>query len=139
MFRNTPALRCEPKKCISTLVPHRSDDDDDGKPKWGPVFLSPAARAILVGWHRRASERLFGKGGKRRARERAEVSDDEGEGDNYRKFKPVSLDAAAHAIAVKWLRTARSNLQARGDERRPKRRRRPKKGEKASKSRKGKK
>ena len=82
---------------------------------------------------------MFGKGGKRRARARAEGSDDEGEGDNYRNFKSVTLDAASHAIAVKWLRTARSQLQARGDEKRPKRRRRPKKGEKLAKSRKGKK
>ena len=37
-----------------------SDDEPDG-PQWGPVFLSPAARAILIGWHRRAAERLFGK------------------------------------------------------------------------------
>ncbi|KAK7253719.1 hypothetical protein SO694_00002341 [Aureococcus anophagefferens] len=30
------------------------DDDDDGRPKWGPVFLSPASRAILIKWHRMA-------------------------------------------------------------------------------------
>ncbi|KAH8094066.1 hypothetical protein JL720_4055 [Aureococcus anophagefferens] len=115
------------------------DDDDDGRPKWGPVFLSPASRAILIKWHRMASTKLFGKGGKRRAAARAELSDDEGDAPQFKSLKPLDIDAASRAIAVKWLRTARANLQNLGDDGATKRRRRrPKKGEK-SKSRKSKK
>ncbi|KAH8066380.1 hypothetical protein JL722_818 [Aureococcus anophagefferens] len=115
------------------------DDDDDGRPKWGPVFLSPASRAILIKWHRMASTKLFGKGGKRRAAARAELSDDEGDAPQFKSLKPLDIDAASRAIAVKCLRTARANLQNLGDDGATKRRRRrPKKGEK-SKSRKSKK
>lgn len=30
---------------------------------WGPVYLSAASRAILIAWHRKARERIFGRGG----------------------------------------------------------------------------
>ena len=63
-----------------------SDDEPDG-PQWGPVFLSPAARAILIGWHRRAAERLFGKGGKRRRAAAAELSDDDDAPDFGRRLR----------------------------------------------------
>ena len=86
-----------------------------------------------------ASTKLFGKGGKRRAAARAELSDDEGDAPQFKSLKPLDIDAASRAIAVKWLRTARANLQNLGDDGATKRRRRrPKKGEK-SKSRKSKK
>jgi hypothetical protein len=103
-----------------------SDDEPEG-PAWGPVFLSPAARAILIGWHRRAAERLFGKGGKRR-QAATELSDNEDGQDFGWAFGPVALEAASRAIAVKWLRTARANLQALGDEKKPRNRKRPEKG-----------
>ena len=109
-------------------------DDDIGRPKWGPVFLSAASRAILIGWHRKAVTKLFGKGGKRRAMSAAELSDDEGDAPAFKGMKPLNIDAASQAIAVKWLRTARANLQNLGEE--TKRRRRPKKGEKSKSRRK---
>merc|ERR1712167_234299 len=116
-----------------------SDDEPDG-PQWGPVFLSPAARAILIGWHRRAAERLFGKGGKRRQAAAAELSDDDDGPEFGRRFGEVALDAASRAIAVYWLRSARANLQNAGDEKKPQKRKRPKKGEgREAKSRKAKK
>ena len=117
-----------------------SDDEPDG-PQWGPVFLSPAARAILIGWHRRAAERLFGKGGKRRQAAAAELSDDDDAPEFGRRFGEVALDAASRAIAVYWLRSARANLQNAGDAGKPAvKRKRPKKGEgREAKSRKAKK
>ena len=116
-----------------------SDDEPDG-PQWGPVFLSPAARAILIGWHRRAAERLFGKGGKRRQAAAAELSDDDDAPEFGRRFGEVALDAASRAIAVYWLRSARANLQNAGDDKKPVKRKRPKKGEgREAKSRKAKK
>ena len=117
-----------------------SDDEPDG-PQWGPVFLSPAARAILIGWHRRAAERLFGKGGKRRQAAAAELSDDDDAPEFGRRFGEVALDAASRAIAVYWLRSARANLQNAGDSGKPAvKRKRPKKGEgREAKSRKAKK
>merc|ERR1711939_1191242 len=118
-----------------------SDDDEPDGPQWGPVFLSPAARAILIGWHRRASERLFGKGGKRRRAAAAELSDDDDAPDFGRRFGEVALDAASRAIAVYWLRSARANLQNQGDAGKPTiKRKRPKKGEgREAKSRRAKK
>jgi len=117
-----------------------SDDEPDG-PQWGPVFLSPAARAILIGWHRRAAERLFGKGGKRRQAAAAELSDDDDAPEFGRRFGEVALDAASRAIAVYWLRSARANLQNQGDSGKPAvKRKRPKKGEgREAKSRRAKK
>jgi hypothetical protein len=70
---------------------------------------------------------LFGKGGKRR-QAATELSDDEDGQDFGRAFGPVALEAASRAIAVKWLRTARANLQALGDEKKPRNRKRPEKG-----------
>ena len=90
---------------------------------------------------RRAAERLFGKGGKRRQAAAAELSDDDDAPEFGRRFGEVALDAASRAIAVYWLRSARANLQNQGDAGKPAvKRKRPKKGEgREAKSRKAKK
>jgi hypothetical protein len=100
-----------------------SDGDDDGDsargvtPDWGPVFLSPASRAIMLNWYRRAQATVNARRG-RRARANnnqpvLDISDDEVE-EYVSPFgnMPVHLSAASKAIAVKWLRAARANLQS---------------------------
>lgn len=61
---------------------HVSDDEgpEGDYPDWGAVYLSAASRAIVVGWYRRAQERVYGKRGRKRRQNVVEdVSDDEGE------------------------------------------------------------
>lgn len=90
------------------------DDGGDEYPEWGAVYLTAASRAILIGWYKQAQERVFGRGGKRRRRVALDVSDDEGEEPTHAWAKrPVVLKAASHALAVRWLRTARARMQAR--------------------------
>ena len=92
----------------------------------------PVARrsAILIGWHRRAAERLFGKGGKRRGAAAAELSDDDDAPDFGRRFGEVALDALRGRLPSGRLRSARANLQNQGDAGKPAvKRKRPKKGE----------
>lgn len=91
----------------------------DDAPDWGPVFLKPTARAMLLGWHRKAQANLFGKGGKRRKKQApVDLSDDEDDGDNpaFRNFGPVHVNPASQAILLRWLRTARASLQRSGDD-----------------------
>jgi hypothetical protein len=42
------------------------EDIKDLNTEWGPVYLTAASRAILIAWHRKARERIFGRGGERR-------------------------------------------------------------------------
>jgi hypothetical protein len=98
-------------------------DDDDGDsapgatPNWGPVFLSPASRAIMFNWYRRAQATVNARRGRRARANNNEpmldFSDDEV--DEYVSpfgNMPVHLSPASKAIAVKWLRAARANLQS---------------------------
>lgn len=39
------------------------EDLHDEAPDWGPVYLSAASRAILMAWHRKARDRVFGRAG----------------------------------------------------------------------------
>jgi hypothetical protein len=94
-----------------------TDDEGDAEyPEWGPVYLSAASRAMLINWYRQAQESLFGKGGRRRKQVMIDVSDDEGdEIPSQWANTNIDLSAASHALAIRWLRTARSNIQkARG-------------------------
>jgi len=38
-------------------------DMHDEHSQWGPVYLSAASRAIIIAWHRKARERIYGRGG----------------------------------------------------------------------------
>jgi len=91
------------------------DDDDDAPPDipdWGPVYLNAASRAIMVGWYKRAQERVFGKGGRRRKQVVVDVSDDEDdEAPSAWAREPIYLNPASSALAIKWLRTARTRMQ----------------------------
>lgn len=101
------------------------DHERQDRPDWGPVFLSPAARAILIRWHRNAQSRLFGKGGRRRPKAALELSDDDDSDTPRNKFERVNLNPASYAILIKWLRSARASLQrASGDDGNRRRRRR---------------
>ena len=65
------------------------------------VFLSPAARAILIGRARRAAA-VVRQGRQTTTRAAAaELSDDEDAPDFGRRFGEVALDAASRAIAVR--------------------------------------
>ena len=90
----------------------------DGSDTWGPVFLTPSARAMIVGWHRKARTRLYGKGGKRRPKHApsvaADLSDDEGDEAPFKLKGDINLAPASRAILIRWLRTARANLQRSG-------------------------
>ena len=94
-----------------------SDDDDGGAdyPDWGPVYLSAASRAIVIGWYKQAQQRVFGRGGRRRKQVTVDVSDDEGDEPpaRFAGVGRVELSAASHALAIRWLRTARAQMQKR--------------------------
>jgi len=92
-----------------------SEGEDEDRPDFGPVYLSAASRAILLGWYRAAQDKVWkGKKGRRRKKKVIEVSDDEGE-ELVAEWarKPVVITEASKALAIKWLRTARSRLQQR--------------------------
>jgi hypothetical protein len=124
--------------------PHRrsgSPDKSARHPDWGPVFLNAAAKAILLQWYKKAQERLWGAGGPpqrppgasparsrspgagaagrtRRPQSTIDVSDDENSDEEVPAawaMRGVNIDAASAALAVRWLRTARARLQARGN------------------------
>ena len=94
-----------------------SDDDDGGAdyPDWGPIYLSAASRAIVIGWYKQAQQRVFGRGGKRRKQVTVDVSDDEGDEppSRFAHVGRVELSSSSHALAIRWLRTARSQMQRR--------------------------
>merc|ERR1712166_625959 len=85
-----------------------SDSDDDDGPKFGPVFLSPAATAIVLKWRRDASDIVRKKGG--RVASAALISDDDEDDDESVAWakKRLKLNAASKALAVRWLRMARA-------------------------------
>jgi hypothetical protein len=88
------------------------DDSGAGGGEWGPVYLQPAARAIIVNWYALAQARVFGKGGRKRKQVVVDVSDDEGdEMPSQWAQEQVELAEASRALAVRWLRTARTRLQ----------------------------
>jgi len=96
------------------LFKEAEDEDPAGDyPDWGPVYLSAASKAILISWYRRAQDKVFkGKKGRKRRQVVLEVSDDEGEDiPSSWVSTNVKVSAASHAIAVRWLRTARANIQ----------------------------
>jgi hypothetical protein len=121
--------------------PHRRSGSPNKArhPDWGPVFLNAAAKAILLQWYKRAQERLWGAGGPpqrppggsparsrspgaagrtRRPQSTIDVSDDENSDEEVPAawaMRGVNIDAASAALAVRWLRTARARLQARGN------------------------
>jgi len=95
-----------------------ADDDDEeddtgaGGGEWDAVYLSPAARAIMLNWYAQAQSRVFGKGGRKRKQVVVDVSDDEGDEMPSRwAQEAVELTEASKALAVRWLRTARNRLQ----------------------------
>ncbi len=87
-----------------------SDDesDGDGMPKFGPVFLSASATAILLKWKRKASAAVRKRGG--RTGGKVYISDDDEDDDDAMLWAKnrVHLNAASKAIAIKWLRMARN-------------------------------
>jgi len=88
------------------------DDIQEGYPEWGPVYLSAASKAILLNWYRKAQRIRQGKRGQKKPKKNLAVSDDEGDNVPIEWTKAMEkLSAASRAIAIKWARTARSNLQ----------------------------
>merc|ERR1711871_1396379 len=87
-----------------------SDDesDDDGRSKFGPVFLSASATAILLRWKRKASAAVRKRGGKTGGK--VYISDDDENDDDAVSWAKnrLHLNAASKAIAIKWLRMARN-------------------------------
>merc|ERR1711871_788986 len=85
-----------------------SDEDDDSGPRFGPVFLSPAATAILMRWKRRAADAVRKRGGP--VATAPVISDDDEDDDETVGWakKRLKLAPASKAIAIKWLRMARA-------------------------------
>jgi hypothetical protein len=86
--------------------------DRPAGPDFGPVFLSPASKAIMRKWYMTARGRLRGRGGASPKRQTAlAVSTDDEDEDVMAQApwarKPVQMSAASRAIAVKWLQLAR--------------------------------
>merc|ERR1711881_124634 len=81
-----------------------SDSDDDEGPRFGPVFLSAAATAILLNWKRTASDSVRKHGG--RTASAALISDDDEDDDETATWakKRLKLSAASKALAIRWLR-----------------------------------
>lgn len=110
------------------------DDEQEAYPDWGPVFLTAASKAMLLNWYRRAQKL---RAAKRRTRTGAmptireegpasgpaargrkgralkDISDDEGDDPMFSWLRDglKELTPSSKAIAVKWMRTARSRLQ----------------------------
>jgi len=106
-------LEKERRAALAGAMKDDSDDDEGMEyPEWGPIYLNAASKAILMGWYKTAQNRLFGKGGRRRKRVQIDVSDDEGEDVPAEWAQAaVNLSESSKAIAIKWVRTARSKLQ----------------------------
>jgi len=85
-----------------------SSDDDDGLPKFGPVFLTAASTAIVLKWKRNASDVVRKRGG--RTALAGIISDDDSDDDGTVAWakKRLKLNAASKALAIRWLRMARS-------------------------------
>ena len=85
-----------------------SDSDDDDGPKFGPVFLSAAATAIVLNWRHKASDTVRERGG--RVAAAALISDDDEDDDESVAWakKRLKLNAASKALAIRWLRMARA-------------------------------
>ncbi|RHY28711.1 hypothetical protein DYB32_005759 [Aphanomyces invadans] len=116
----TLCLSCLAKQKLEMRMPAlgaNADNADDDMAAatlgFGQVHLNAASRALMLKWYRLGQDRVFGKTGKRRAV--ADVSDDEDDiatrGAAWAN-RPVRLNAASTAIALKWMVSARLNLKA---------------------------
>lgn len=100
-------------------IPGYSSDDDEDKPMFGPVFLSPMASTIMRNWYATAQNRLGKIPGRRRRVAPSEVviSDDESGDENVAIWakRPLQVTPASQEIIRNWLSSARSRIQTRGD------------------------
>jgi hypothetical protein len=89
-----------------------SDSDDDEKPRFGPVFLSASATAMILKWKRDAGDKVRKRGG--RVASAALISDDDEDDDESVAWakKRLKLNAVSKALAVRWLRMARARSPA---------------------------
>jgi hypothetical protein len=90
-----------------------------GRPQgFGPVILSATSKAMLLNWYRKAQSQRSAKLARRRKnRELAEISDDEGD----RLQAPwasqaLNLTPATTAIATRWLTQARQTVHKKSDD-----------------------
>lgn len=93
------------------------DDDQEGYPEFGPVYLSAASKAILMNWYRKAQKmRQAKKGINRRAPKITKpISDDEGDDEVPLEWarQMEKMSASSKAIALRWIRSARAGMQKR--------------------------
>lgn len=99
----------------AAMAGDQSDDlrtDAGASPEWGAVSLDNVSKAILMGWYKSAQENVFGQGGRRRNQSPIDISDDEEEDEVSFSWaqRPVNINEPSKAIAIKWLRTARSHV-----------------------------
>ena len=89
-----------------------SDSDDEEKSRFGPVFLSASATAMLLKWKRNAADNVRKRGG--RVFSAAIISDDDEDDDESVAWakKRLKLNAASKALAIRWLRMARARNPA---------------------------
>merc|ERR1711937_574666 len=89
-----------------------SDSDDEEKPRFGPVFLSASATAIILKWKREAGDKVRKRGG--RVASAALISDDDEDDDESVAWakKRLKLSSASKALAIRWLRMARARNPA---------------------------
>ncbi|RHZ20333.1 hypothetical protein DYB31_000784, partial [Aphanomyces astaci] len=116
----TLCLSCLAKQKLEMRMPalgstgdHADDDEAAATLGFGQVYLTAASRALMLKWYRLGQDRVFGKTGKRRAV--ANVSDDDDDVATRGAIwanRPVRLNAASTAVALKWMVSARLNLKA---------------------------
>ncbi|RHY92009.1 hypothetical protein DYB35_001665 [Aphanomyces astaci] len=116
----TLCLSCLAKQKLEMRMPalgstgdHADDDEAAATLGFGQVYLTAASRALMLKWYRLGQDRVFGKTGKRRAV--ANVSDDDDDVATRGAVwanRPVRLNAASTAVALKWMVSARLNLKA---------------------------
>jgi hypothetical protein len=99
------------------------EDDLAQGPQFGPVFLNPTSKAILLSWYRKAQRSLENKLGRklRRKVQVLDISDDEDSDEeraekdltassNRFAHKVIRLSPSSKAILQKWLVMARNSL-----------------------------
>ena len=111
-FSRTYQLETERKNALKGAFDDALlNDAQEEYPDWGPVYLSAASKAILLNWYRKAQRVRQGKKGIKRKKKVLAISDDEGDSIPIEWTKQLErMTPATKAIAIRWSRTARSNL-----------------------------
>ncbi len=91
------------------------DEDEADGPRFGAVFLRPAAKKMVTDWMREARARLRRRRGER---VREDVSDDDEDEDDLPTAEwakqPLNISSSTKALAARWLQLGRHSLYSGG-------------------------